>query len=137
MEKNMKYIYVIGFTLMTLFGVYYYKGILFNSANITPSKPPTDSVTLIDEPVTIERRFHIEGMHCAKCQSKIESAVKTIGGVKDVSVNLKDKQMRVIYFQNQEAIQETLQAVNELGYTAGLKSQSGNIQVLDFKVRVN
>src|SRR5690349_11240162 len=36
----------------------------------------------------IERlRFKVEGMDCASCARKIETAVKRIGGVSDISVN--------------------------------------------------
>ncbi len=131
MNKNMIYVYIIGFTLITLLGLYYYKDIIFK-----PS-PATDvTVTEINNPQTNQkvRKFNVQGMYCDACKKKIESAVLNIDGVLKVSVNQESNEMIVTYKPQMEKIKETLSAVNDLGYTAGLKSSSGKLQVLDFNV---
>ena len=55
-------------------------------------------------------------------------------GVIDVSVDQSTNEMIVTYSKNNENIQQTLSTIKELGYTAGLKSKSGKLQVLDFNV---
>ncbi|MEK9727917.1 MAG: heavy-metal-associated domain-containing protein [Candidatus Margulisiibacteriota bacterium] len=124
MFKDLRVLYGLGFILMTLFGIYYYQDILFDRIE---SPPPV-------EIVTVDRKFNVQGMFCDSCRVKIEKKVKAIPGVVSVDVNVESGEMVVSYEENQENIQQTLSAVKELGYTPGLKSSSGKLQVLDFNV---
>ena len=122
----MKVVYVAGFVLLTLLGAYYYQDILFNPPNRQPvSSIPTE---------TVDRKFNVKGMFCESCKSKIETAVKKIPGVVNVNVDQTSNEMIVTYDTANESIQQTLTTVNSLGYTTGLKSSSGKLQVLDFNV---
>ena len=130
----MKVVYAAGFVLMTLFGAYYYQDILFQppgdrSGVSTATKPPSQPVT-----ATIDRKFSVKGMYCDSCRVKIESAVKKIPGVQSVNLNLETGEMIVSYDQSNESVQQTMSVVKELGYTPGLKSKSGKLQVMDFNV---
>ena len=131
MLKNMRTVYIIGFVVMTLFGIYYYQDILFPS-QVSPSKINPSAKQMATSTVT--RTFNIDGMYCDSCKKKIEAAVQSLAGVQDASVQLDTKELTVVYDAANENIQGTLKAVNGLGYTAGLKSQSGKLQVLDFNV---
>lgn len=126
MFKDMKVVYIAGFVLLTLFGAYYYQDILF--------KKPQSPVSVQTPTQTVIRKFNVEGMYCDSCKSKIETAVKNIPGVVQVEVDQEINEMKVTYDAMNEAIQQTLSAVNSLGYTTGLKSSSGKLQVLDFNV---
>ena len=65
---------------------------------------------------------------------KIESNVSKISGVVSVDVDQETNEMIVRYEPGKEYVKETMTVVNGLGYTAGLKSESGKLQVLDFNV---
>ncbi|MGA0242434.1 MAG: cation transporter [Candidatus Marinamargulisbacteria bacterium] len=130
MLKSMKTVYIVGFVLMTLFGAYYYQDILLQRVDMSESS----SINVTEKVASVERRFNIDGMYCDSCRVKVESEVKKIPGVLSVQVDIDTSEMSVRYHSNQEHIKETLAAVKSLGYTPGLKSDSGQLQVLDFKV---
>jgi copper chaperone CopZ len=126
MFKNMRTLYISGFVLMTLFGIYYYQDILF-------TKPQIEEVP-VSVVETVDRQFSVKGMFCESCKNKIESAVSQLPGVASVSVTPTKNEMTVSYNKGNENIQQTLAVVKDLGYTPGLKSNSGKLQVLDFNV---
>jgi copper chaperone CopZ len=130
MLKSMKTVYIVGFVLMTLFGAYYYQDILLRRVDVSESSP----TNVTEKVASVERRFNINGMYCDSCRVKVESEVKKVPGVVSVQVDIETGEMSVRYRSNQERIKETLAAVKSLGYTPGLKSDSGQLQVLDFNV---
>lgn len=136
MLKNMKTIYVIGFGVMTIFGAFYYQDILLNppKKETTPQPVTTKEKKTHSTAERIDRKFNVQGMYCESCKEKIETSVSKIMGVIDVSVDQSTNEMIVTYSKNNENIQQTLSTIKELGYTAGLKSKSGKLQVLDFNV---
>lgn len=123
--KRLKYAYLFGFLSLTLFGIYYY----------TQALQPIPERTPITSNSTVSRSFKIEGMYCESCKQSIETKVSKINGVQSVTVNQDTNEMIVVYNQNQESIKETLDTVNALGYSAGLKSNEGKLQVMDFNIR--
>ena len=130
MLNNLKVVYIVGFLVMTDFGVFYYQDILFK-----PSSSVANSTQEISQSVqTVERRYNVEGMFCDSCKQKIESAVSELPGVLNVNVDTESNEMLITYQTEKENIQLTLETVKNLGYTAGLKSSSGKLQVLDFNV---
>ncbi|MEC8678181.1 MAG: heavy metal-associated domain-containing protein [Candidatus Margulisiibacteriota bacterium] len=128
MFKNLKVVYVAGFVLLTLFGAYYYQDILFG--DYQPKKTPNQT-SVVD---TVERKFNVDGMFCISCKNKIEKAVQNLPGVVDVDVTPSSNEMVVTYDKSNENVQQTLSTVKNLGYTPGLKSNTGKLQVLDFNV---
>ncbi len=135
MLKNMKTAYIAGFVLITLFGVFYYQDILFSPSN--KFKKPVENASPQDPAVeiaTIDRKFNVQGMYCSSCKQKIEAAVSKLPGVTSVQIDQATNEMVVSYQVSNETIKETLSTVNGLGYTVGLKSESGKLQVLDFNV---
>ena len=130
MNKNMIIVYILGFVIVTIFGIFYYQDILFK-----PPSLPADPVTLSNSRNdSIIRKYNVQGMYCDACKKKIESAVSNIQGVISVSVDQSTNEMIVTYRTGQENIKDTLVTVNDLGYKTGLKSASGKLQVLDFNV---
>ena len=68
----------------------------------------------LDAPKLGEKTLHIEGMHCANCQARLENGLNRLEGVA-CTVNLKKKTAAVSY--SREISDETLkEAVEELGY---------------------
>jgi copper chaperone CopZ len=128
--KNMKVLYIAGIALITLFGAYYYQDILLkrNITNQVKEKP------VITSENSIKRKFNVKGMFCTSCKDKIETSVLKINGVLQVNVDQKTNEMVVTYNKANENVKETLTVVKDLGYVAGLKSQGGKLQVLDFNV---
>ncbi len=60
----------------------------------------------------------IEGMSCAHCQAKVESALKNVEGVKKVVVKLAKKEAIVTIDSPVENVDEKLKnAVEEVGYS--------------------
>lgn len=63
----------------------------------------------------ITKEIYIEGMSCMHCAQKVETTLKSIKGVKQVTVNLEDK--KAIVVMKQEISNETLKnAIEELGF---------------------
>lgn len=126
MIKKMNTVYAVGFGLITLFGVYYYQDILFDR---TGSRPPsTDAMS------TVKERFRIKGMHSEACPSNIQRAVNQLPGVVSSQVNDRTNELTVVYAKGQQSIQKTIEAIQSLGYTSWVLSQSGSLEVLDYSV---
>ena len=128
MFKNLKIVYIAGFVLLTLFGAYYYQDILFGDYKSTKT---VEKVTVVE---TVDRKFNVDGMFCISCKNKIEKAVQHLPGVVGVNVTPSSNEMIVTYDKSNENVQQTLATVKNLGYTPGLKSNTGKLQVLDFNV---
>lgn len=63
----------------------------------------------------IEKKVHIEGMHCAHCAKRAEEAIKSIPGVKSVSVSLEEKEALII--SSKPVSDESIKAaIEEAGY---------------------
>ena len=60
-------------------------------------------------------RFQIEGMHCAACVARVETAIARLPGVTSVAVNLATHEARV---QHGETLPPVAQAVEASGYRA-------------------
>ena len=132
--KNMNIAIAFGFLVITLFGVYYYQDILLGKYQTTNPTSNQESTAKVPEQTLIERKFNVKGMFCDACKVKIEDSVSKIDGVPSVVVDQETKEMVVKYEPGKEYVKQTLDVINGLGYTAGLKSQSGKLQVLDFNV---
>lgn len=61
-------------------------------------------------------KIKIEGMRCAHCENIIKESVKKIKGVKDIDINLKNKE--AILYLKRNVINTVIKTINELGYKA-------------------
>ena len=61
-------------------------------------------------------RFRIDGMHCAACVSRVETALKKLPGVIDAVVNLATNEARVVVEPGSSP--NVAQAIDEIGYHA-------------------
>lgn len=66
-------------------------------------------------------RFRIEGMDCASCATKIDTAVRRVGGVQDVSVSVTNGTMTVNH-DGSVSLDEIAAKVTSLGYKASAQS---------------
>jgi len=76
-------------------------------------------VVRIDQPVSggLEKTtISVGGMTCAACVRRVENALKTVGGVKDVSVNLATARATVLHEQTWNGVAGLKQAVTDQGY---------------------
>ena len=64
----------------------------------------------------MKKKYYVEGMTCSACVSHVESAVRKIPGVDDVSVNLMTKEMFVT--SNDVLDKKIFASVKKAGYTA-------------------
>ncbi|WP_042775825.1 heavy metal translocating P-type ATPase [Sinorhizobium fredii] len=70
-----------------------------------------------------ESRYRVEGMDCASCAAKIDTAVRRVVGVEDVSVSVTAATMTVRHAENDAVVPAIMQRVAGLGY--GLSPLAG------------
>ncbi len=63
-------------------------------------------------------RLDIDGMTCASCVTRLESALQSVPGVARVSVNLASESAQVELVSGAAAVQDLLRAVEKAGYSA-------------------
>lgn len=63
-----------------------------------------------------ESRYRVEGMDCASCAAKIDTAVRRVGGVEDVSVSVTASTMTVRHADGHEIGPAIVRKVSGLGY---------------------
>lgn len=78
-----------------------------------------------------EQLFNIEGMTCASCGKSIEDAVSTLPEVKEVSVNLANDTMKVVYDSKDLSIRDVMDKVESAGYQAKIKQHQKKINKHD------
>jgi len=66
-------------------------------------------------------RFRVEGMDCASCATKIDTAVRRVGGVQDVSVSVTNGTMTVNH-DGSASLDDITAKVSALGYKASVQS---------------
>ncbi len=72
--------------------------------------------------MTHTTRYRIEGMHCASCVARVESALRKLPGVTDVAVNLATNEARIQYAGDPPS--EVIAAVEAVGYRASLRPEA-------------
>ena len=73
-----------------------------------------------------KEQFDITGMTCSACSSRVESCVRKLPGVKDVSVNLLKNSLSVSYDENRLNTEGIIGAVENSGYGAKPKDDCQN-----------
>ncbi|KQV38389.1 MULTISPECIES: heavy metal translocating P-type ATPase [unclassified Rhizobium] len=70
--------------------------------------------------MTVETRFRVEGMDCASCATKIDTAVRRVQGVEDVSVSVTTGTMTVRHAAADGLVETVAKKVGGLGYKTAL-----------------
>ena len=60
----------------------------------------------------------IEGMHCHKCEKKIQTALGALPGVHEVEVDFASAQSSVLFDRTQVSVKHLMDTINEAGYHA-------------------
>jgi len=64
--------------------------------------------------------LNVDGMHCVKCQARVENALKAVAGVKDVVVSLENANATVTYVVGKTTPETLAAAVSAIGFTASV-----------------
>ena len=64
----------------------------------------------------MQQTFQVPDVHCAHCQGSIEGALKPLDGVRDASVDLEGKVVKVDFDDSVVAQDRLIQAINQAGY---------------------
>lgn len=78
--------------------------------------------------MTHTARYRIEGMHCAACVARVESAIGKLPGVTAVAVNLATNEARVQH--DDDAQPDVTHAIESVGYHASELPASGDVTAL-------
>ena len=70
------------------------------------------------EAEALKQTFDVTGMTCAACSARVEKAVRAVGGVSDVAVNLLKNSMEVDSDGTPETLSAVVAAVEKAGYGA-------------------
>lgn len=66
------------------------------------------------------KKLPVEGMSCQHCKSSIETAVKQLEGVKEVTADYKEGFVIINYEENKIALDKLINEIEELGYEVKL-----------------
>lgn len=69
----------------------------------------------------------IEGMSCASCVTRVESALRAVPGVRDASVNLATERATVAFDPRQVGVEQMVHSVRDRGY--GVRTERADIAV--------
>ncbi|WP_301860064.1 heavy metal translocating P-type ATPase [uncultured Megasphaera sp.] len=70
-------------------------------------------------------KYHITGMSCSACSTRVEKAVSKLQGMQKASVNLLTNSMQVNYDDSILSSQDIVNAVVNAGYGAALETKAG------------
>ncbi len=70
--------------------------------------------------------LHVEGMTCPSCRVAVGMALSKLGGVKDARVDVAKKSATVDFDPAKVTPQQTVEAVNRLGYETSLPGKTGS-----------
>jgi copper chaperone CopZ len=65
-------------------------------------------------------KLHVAGMHCGNCQSKVERALKGVGGVYSAVVDLEDGAAEIDFDDDVVTPSDLVAAIAGAGYAATL-----------------
>lgn len=71
-----------------------------------------------------ETTLHVKGMTCGHCQEQVAKSLRTLPGVKDVSVDLSAGTAHVAYEEGQVSHRDLVGAVSGAGYQVAESSQT-------------
>ena len=66
----------------------------------------------------------VKGMSCMHCQKRVTDALEKVKGVKKVAVDLASGQAKVDFVPAKATVEQLVQAVTEVGFTATVAPQA-------------
>lgn len=82
----------------------------------------------------IKEQLHIGGMTCVNCQNKIETGLRNLDGIEQVSVSYQSGIARVVYDPNRISFHRIEKKIEELGYEVLTKDQAKQFGILNMLV---
>ncbi|SUO95423.1 heavy-metal-associated domain-containing protein [Suttonella ornithocola] len=70
----------------------------------------------------MQKIFTIDGMTCNGCANSVKNALESVPGISEVTVNLAEKQVAVVFDEKKISSQDIIDAIEDAGYDATLKS---------------
>jgi len=92
------------------------------SESIPQIDPGADSRALLSVDLPVD------GIHCAGCVSKIESALRTVPGVMEASVSLATGEAHVSFDPDRASLDELMKAVEGAGYSVPVASTELSVE---------
>lgn len=83
-----------------------------------------------------ETIVYIKGMSCASCALRVEEAIKSLDGVRDVSVNLALETARISYDDSRVKKGDIIAAVTNAGYRASMDAYEEASRARDLRVQL-
>ena len=84
----------------------------------------------------LDEKYLITGMSCAACSARVDKAVRSLKGVKEVNVNLLTNSMVVSYDEKAIDSDSITEAVKKAGYGATLVSQKDKKTILWYYLHI-
>lgn len=91
----------------------------FVSCAQSPSKPEAKTPEQTQTGITQTVKMSIEGMVCNACRSSVKKSIKSVDGVKEVEVNLENRNAVVTFYPALVKPEVIQAAVNKGGFAAG------------------
>jgi copper chaperone CopZ len=63
----------------------------------------------------------VDGMHCNHCKAKVENAIKSVKGVKSVTVSLDTATAEIVYAEGKTTPEAVAEAISAIGFNAKVK----------------
>ncbi len=63
----------------------------------------------------------VDGMHCNHCKARVETALKSLKGVKKFEVSLENASAEVVYAEGKITPEEIASAVTAIGFESKIK----------------
>ncbi len=79
----------------------------------------------------------VDGMDCEACAVKIESSLKEMAGVENCSVTFSEKKLVCRINPQLVSVQDLIKGVKAVGFEAVEKVDSGQLKVIDYKIKFN
>jgi copper chaperone CopZ len=73
------------------------------------------------QPIMVEAKLHVEGMHCDDCEASIAKGVNGLAGIDSISANHEDSTAFVRFDSNKTNLKNISKAIEGRGYIVASK----------------
>ncbi len=79
----------------------------------------------------MKKELIVKDMHCTSCSKLIEDAVMKLKGVRGIKVSYVNEKAEVNFDESKLKLDEIINTINELGYSATEKNEEGKKGFID------
>jgi copper ion binding protein len=80
-------------------------------------RPHTEDVTANENLKTVT--IPVEGMTCSACVARVKKSLRSLDGVREVTVSLESRNTKVSFVSDKTSAEQIVKAIDDLGYKAG------------------